>query len=326
MARADDIIGGSLQMGLRIIEDELLANGEIPNYRQLPDGSWEYCFSPLASAYVHDGLSCFDPLSRWFDPFLLEFAAERRQFSFARRVSAIRRNIRRFLAWQEESHGTWRLFGRGSGLAADLDTTACAAAALWDNCRLQEPRLSSRRDSALDRFRSGEDFGSPGSRGAGCETGISSHWVGRANAVRYLALVGGPAEMFMAPLEEAMENGAVGEGSRIPFYFACARAWRQGGLPGRERIANHMVPQLRKLCRSQGPLSAPLGAIALLDLDCAPADIFESWQFLLKWWASPQRLKMEPFCDDRCGSPAWTASMSMVALARLAYVMHGAGE
>ena len=50
------------------MREEQLATGEVPNYRIFENGTCEYYFSPLVSAYVSDALAIFDPLSRWFDP------------------------------------------------------------------------------------------------------------------------------------------------------------------------------------------------------------------------------------------------------------------
>src|ERR1700739_408245 len=124
LSAIENAVRTALRAGLRLVEDELLPHGEIPNYRCRSSGSWEYCFSPLTSAYVHDALSCFDPLSEWFEPAALAQAGTRWQGPFSRAVVAIRRRIRRFLAWQEDCQGGWRFFGQSSSLPPDLEATA----------------------------------------------------------------------------------------------------------------------------------------------------------------------------------------------------------
>src|SRR5258705_3506329 len=111
--------GASLWRAHTFLAGDQLANGEIPNYRQLLNGSWEYCFSPLMSAYVHDALGCFDPLSLWFDSMALDQVDAARRPILSRTVTKIRSRIRRFLAWQESVRGAWSIFGSGSGLSPD---------------------------------------------------------------------------------------------------------------------------------------------------------------------------------------------------------------
>src|SRR5438874_9937144 len=93
---------------LRSIEEEQLATGEVPNYRIFENGTCEYYFSPLVSAYVSDALAIFDPLSRWFDPLVVEQAGQSCRFEVSRTASRIRRRIHRFLAWQRSGDGAWR--------------------------------------------------------------------------------------------------------------------------------------------------------------------------------------------------------------------------
>jgi hypothetical protein len=315
----ENAILSALRSGLRLVEDELLSHGEIPNYRRKANGSWEYCFSPLTSAYVHDALSCFDPLSDWFDPPALAQTGARWQGPFSQAVSKIRRRIRRFLAWQQDCNGAWRFFGLGSSLPPDLETTACAATALLDNARSREFSCLVRCNDILHVFRSPDgSFESPGSRGPEDESAPWQRWVATAGAVRYLALSGSSLRIALG----FTENATTDSHSRFVLYYVAARAWKQGGLSGLDQIA---APVSREFPSSppRGPLSTALAVTAMLDLNSSAEELEEAAPYLLRWWKSPRERKFEEFCDPLCGSPALTAAVSMAALARLGFVLGG---
>ena len=306
-----------LRQGLRIIADEQLSNGEIPNYQCMPDESWQYCFSPLISTYMYDELSCFDPLSGRFEPYAVERSEKVRRSLFLRAVARIRQKIRRFLAWQESSTGCWRFFGQGSGLPPDLDLTACAATVLIDPNNSPLSPATERRILDLERFRTPDGiFRSVGSRDEGHPSPVL-FWIANCNALRYLALAGGETEVLESAILDALTSGVAAMDGALPLHYAAARAWRHGMLGSRSTLASCLLPlALEQSHSSKGPLSAALTVLVLTDLGAPEPEIDSAVLRLLAWWDSPLNRKFETFCTSLCGSPALTAAFTMAAVAR----------
>jgi hypothetical protein len=306
-----------LRQGLRIIWDEQLSHGEIPNYQCMADESWQYCFSPLISTYIYDELSCFDPLSGRFEPQAVERSEKARRLPFLRSVAHIRRRIRRFLAWQESSTGGWRFFGQGSGLQPDVDLTACAATVFIDPNTSPLSPATDRRLRDLERFRVVDGtFQSPGSRGEARPDPVLL-WMANCNVLRYLALAGGDTPALEAAILNALVSGAVALDDALLLQYAAARAWRHGRLNSLSTLASSLLPlTLQQQLSSKAPLSAALAVLALLDLGAPKEEIDQAVSRLLNWWDSPLSQKVEPFCGSRCGSPALTAALTMAAVAR----------
>ena len=306
-----------LGQGLRIIADEQLSNGEIPNYQCMADQSWQYCFSPLISAYVYDALSCFDPQSARFEPQSAERLERAQRMRFLRSVAHIRHKIRHFLAWQESSTGGWRFFGQGSGLPPDLDLTACAATVFIDPNPLPLNPATDRRMRDLERFRTADGtFHSPGCRNQ-IQTDSALLWMANCNVLRYLALTGGETAELEAAILDALAAVADSPGDALPLHFAAARAWRHGQLGSLPVLTSHLLPIAAGAQQSsRGPLSAALTVLILLDLDAPVDELDQAVGPLFTWWDSPFSRKFETFCDSRCGSPALTAALTMAAAAR----------
>ena len=333
----DDGVGRELLKGLVALWREQLPTGEIATYQRDHAGDLAYCRSPFISTFVHDTLGYFDPRSPWLQPSLVTVvpASERRWF--VRTVTRIRHRIRPFIAWQAESTRTWRFFGRGSGLAPDVDTTACAAATLLESARADLVEHWQPYVNALKRFRSSEGlyftWVDPDDGGYSWMDEYGRRIPGydrvvNANVLRALALAGEDVSAVAAYLLKEAAGGALQTGSLyypnpLSFFYMLARAWRQAQLPGLDELADICTPQI--LSRQDesggfgGPLSTAMALSALLDLAyCGPA-LAQGAVCLLKaaqpWggWA------YEDFFSDRIlgyGAPAWTAALAILVLAR----------
>jgi len=310
-------VAGLLSQGLRIIADEQLSDGEIPNYQCMADASWQYCFSPLISAYVYDALSCFDPQSVRFEPQAAERLETARRALFLRSVAHIRHRIRRFLAWQESSTGGWRFFGQGSGLPPDLDLTACAATVFIDPNTLPLNPSTDRRLRDLERFRAADGtFHGPGSRNE-MQPDPALLWMANCNVLRYLALTGGETAELEAAILNALVSVAASPSDALPLHYAAARAWRHGQMDSLSILASYLLPLATGSHHgSRGPLSAALTVLILLELGAPAEELDQTVYPLLTWWDSPFSRKFETFCGSRCGSPALTAALTMAAVAR----------
>ena len=315
--------GASLWRAHTFLAADQLANGEIPNYRQLPNGSWEYCFSPLVSAYVHDALGCFDPLSLWFDSMALDQLDAARRPILSRTVTKIRSRIRRFLAWQESVRGTWSFFGSGSALGPDIDTTACAAATLLDSPIVRRERDIERPARMLLRFREPSGWlENAGSRSGPDELAAIIRNVGTANALRYMALAGMETDGLEMVLREEFDSGGR-DRHRMAFLFALVRAFRAANLDI-ETIApavtgetiEHYLPG----SRFAGPLTTAMAMHVLLDLNYDGEALLLGRDALAGILAPTAGARMECLADPNCGSAALTTALAMTALARASAV------
>jgi len=322
-ARADTEGGmtGLLVRGMQVIAGEQLASGEIANYRQLGYGRSEYCFSPLASAYVHDALAAFDPLSAEFDSRALEAAGPAARIPLGRMALQIRRKIRRYLAWQQCSNETWRFFGNAGVLPADLDTTACASLALLDGVSARTSGEPEAGAEALERFpMTGGLFSSPGSRPAGGEESPLLTLVANANCIACLAARGAEYRTLAAVLSERAREVESGPAGRLPFHFALAKAWRHTRAPEFEALASQEAQLLAEAGHAGSPLAAALRLTALLDFGVEGRPALLAAAELRTWAESQPAWSCEAFVDPHCGSPALTAAVSIPALARAAAI------
>jgi hypothetical protein len=311
-----------IEQGLRYLEEEQLPSGEVPNFRLLANGSWEYCFSPLPAAYVHDALSCFDPLSIWFDSQALDQVSAGSRPSFVRKVVALRRRALRFLAWQQSADLSWRFHGAGSALAPDADLTAVAATTLVDVRGRDRVTDWSLQTARIRAFRCHDGlYGDGGARGdIPSESASALKFVASANVLRYYALTGEASE----PLEHLLENHVLGgarEGCRIDFLWALARACRHGQLSLLARVEDNVIRQLmrrRDSCGGfGGPLSTALAMQALLDLEYEGPELRPGYEALLRRLDPVHGRRYEGYGHDGCGSSAWTTVAIVTALARL---------
>lgn len=312
----------AIERGLRYLEEEQLASGEVPNFRLLANGSWEYCFSPVPTAYVHEALSCFDPLSIWFDHQAVDQVSTGSRPSFVRTVVRLRRRALRFLAWQQSADLSWRFHGSGSPLAADPDLTAVAATALVDVRGRDRAFDWSLQTARIRAFQCHDGlYGDGRARGdLPSESADALRFVASANVLRYYALTGEASE----PLERLLEDHASrrnGAGCRIEFLWALARACRHGHLSLLERVRESAVRQILERREAGGgfggPLSTALAMQALLDFEYEGAELQAGREALLQRLDPVHGRRYEGYGHDGCGSSAWTTIAIVTALARL---------
>jgi hypothetical protein len=305
---------------LRSIENDQLTTGEIPNYRKLENGMWEYFFSPLVSAYVADALAVFDPFSHQFDPFLVEQTAGRRRLEVSGGAARIRRGIRRFLAWQQSADGAWRFLGRGSILPPDLDTTTCCALTLLDRIGAHQGARARQPDLALLRI--GQTNASASRYGSREVVRMSDEivdWIAIINLFRFTVLAGADAESLSAELERRCERHPMSSAPDIPVLYVLGLTWRQCGLAGFETVRS---PYAKALAESQtpegsfgGPAFTAMGLSALLDFGYEGPAIPSA----VRWLQASMNSSPAPpeeFGDSRCGSPSLTTAIAISALAR----------
>jgi hypothetical protein len=330
------MVSAKLLNGLAALRSEQLATGEIPSYVRTAHGGVEYRRGPFVSIFVHDELGCFDSQSPWWDEGAAGLVADGARERFVDTVSHVRRAIRRFLAWQQECDGTWRGYGRGSGMDPDAGTTAGAALALLEH-RGRRPGLHGNGGmEPLLRFRSADDlyftFVTRDGRGYGWqdETGhrrLGFDRVVNAEVLRYLWLSGDSrlaADALVEFLRHEATDGDVRQGSALYpnplcFYYALGRAWRQARLPEPARLASAVVPRILARQTAAGdfgnPLSTALAAAALLEFGHeGPALEHARWAMVSavpSWhgWAA------DDFMLHGLGSPACLVALSMRVLA-----------
>ena len=324
-----------LLSGVRAIAAEQTRTGEIPSYKREANHALAYRRTLLISTFVDDALADFDLSSRELNTRLLDMipAAARRDFFDT--VRRIRRGIRSFIAWQEEPLGTWRFFGRGSGILPDAGSIAGAARVLLDpRGKAQPGAYWQRHADALARFRSPQGvyftFLAPGGAGYGWYEPDGRPVAGHdalinALVVDYLAMVGGIEEQTLAYLQDAVRQGeALAGTANIPNPVAAcyllARVWRRASLPGLDAIKTPILAQL--LARQQpdggfgGPLSTAMALSAWLDLGYQGAAIDSAGAALARSSLPNGGWHCEDFVVDGYGSPAWTTALALSMLTR----------
>jgi hypothetical protein len=314
----------TLLHGIKSIAAEQLPHGEIPNYRRLSNGGWEYCFSPLVSAYIYNALGCFDPSSGSFDLQALESAGPTHMYTLGRMAMEIRRRIYRFLCWQQCMDGTWRFFGQGSGLPADLDTSCCASSIFLDRRSFDLSCGFGRTLAALSAFPFHDgSFDSPESRGASFAGCRDLRRVANANMVRCFGLAGLDHGMLAEGILRDF-LGTKSEGrARLAWLYALGRAYRQGlvAVLGEiaEPISREMLQSGTAANEFGGPLSTALAFSALLDFGTPETVRQMDTDRLAHNILAAHRSRLETFCEERCGSAALTTAISISALARAAH-------
>jgi hypothetical protein len=331
-------LGQRLARSLRLVERLQHPSGEILSYHRDAQGNYVYCRSPLLSTFVHEALDCFDPTSaHWSDGALEILPADARAW-FARTVVAVRRRVRAFLLWQQEPAGWWRLFGRGSGMDPDVNTTACAALALAESYGSRSPDRWQRQIDMVLSFRSGSGlfytFQKPGRGGYGWLDDSGRAVVGFDRVVNVavlgcLAALGqrdtAAARRLVDRLLDEMAAADLGRGTvlypnPLAFLYASSRVWARFELPGRSRLAEAVLPALLHAQGPAGdfggPLSTAMGATALLELDYTGQRRDRARQAVLRGLRPQGGWRYEDVAVGGYGSPAWTTALSMAFLAR----------
>jgi hypothetical protein len=340
-------LGSRLARALALVERLQHPSGEILSYRRDPHGNYVYCRSPLLSTFVHDALDCFDPTSPHWSAGSLEVLPPDARAGFVRTTVGVRSRIRAFLLWQQEPAGWWRLFGRGSGMDPDVNTTSCAALALAEGYGARSlPRWRRQLDAVLS-FRSGTDlfytFQKPGRGGYGWLDDAGRAVVGfdRVANVTVLGCLAGLGEGGSEParrlaarlLDEAaaadLRAGTVLYPNPLAFLYGLARVWVRWDLPDRARVADAVLPALLRAQQPAGdfggPLSTAMGATALHELDHRGPARDLARQAVLRGLHPRGGWPYEDVAVGGFGSPAWTTALSLAFLARDADVTGWSG-
>jgi hypothetical protein len=303
-----------LSAGLAAIRREQLQRGEIATYGLGRSRSPEYRFNLLASVYVHDALSPFDPASRWFDVQSLDLLPGDARPGFARAAGGIRRDIRNVLAWQESADGVWCFHGRGSGLPPDLETTAGAAIALMDG-----PADARRVPDRMSRFLRADGWcSSPRSRGV--DDGGRAR-VGTAWALGYLALAGADVTALQRlVLDDLAGQGLAAEGAGPWSYaLAVARTWQRARLHDRSGAAGRVAAFIRARLDHEpapDPVTLSIAVICLRDLDSSDAAAGDARTRLRGALEPPDAFPIREFEAGGYNARAVGTALVMSALAR----------
>ncbi len=294
-----------LLSGIRSVFLDQLPSGEIATYFRFGKGALEYRRSPLLSSFVHDALGSFDLKSRWVDTDFLDVLPVGAQGRFVRAAGMVRSRIRRFLSWEEGNEGGWCFHGRASGIGPDLDTTACAAAAI-----AQAPRRKpgTRWQAHAERLLA--------------DSALSNgnvDLIARVNILRFLALIGEPTAGMQEEVLAALRSGELATGSHyaspLVLHYCVARAWAQAALPGRGAVAELLVPRIVETM-SEDPLGTALALNALIDLEYWGPETIGAGQSLLETTLPRGGWGYAPLLENGGGAPACTAALAMTALAR----------
>jgi len=324
-----------IDRGLDAIHTAQLGSGELLAYAPEPTGGLRYVRSPLFSTFVHEALGCFDPRSTAWEERTLGLIGRDERGRFVRAAGFLRRRIRGYLNWQSEIDGTWRFYGRASGLPADAVSTACAAAALLECPGRAAMERRARHVAAIERFRSGDGLYHTflaGGRGYGWWDAAGRPVAGfepvvNAEVLRFLALAGARSAAEAAPLVAYLREQVAGDlppaglfTSPLVLAASVARTWSQAGLPDAEGLAADLVPRVLAMQDASGgfggPLATALAVGALLDLGYEGDEVGRGLAAVaagrLNWggWAH------DDVVAGGHGSPAWTTAVSIAVLAR----------
>jgi hypothetical protein len=335
--QARESVGRRIVLSLRLVQRFQRPDGEILSYRQDARGNHVYCRTPLPSTFVHDALGCFDPTSAGWSQEFLGIIPARARAGFVRTIVNVRRQIRAFLIWQQEPAGWWRFFGRGSGIDPDVNTTACASFALLESYGARSVARWERQAAVVSSFRSPtgpfHTFQRPSDDGYGWLDDAGRPVAGFDPVVNTAVLdclcaMNGPQDPAVRWLiDHLMGEVLAGDPRGTPLYpnplvflYAVSRAWARHGLPGRESLAEAVLPALLRTQAEAGdfggPLSTALGASALLDLRYTGERRTLARRAVLRGLHPNGGWPHEDFIVQGFGSRALTTAVSMAFLAR----------
>lgn len=324
-----------IDRGLDAIHTAQLGSGEVLAYAPEPAGGLMYVRAPLFSTFVHEALGCFDPRSTAWVERTLALVDREDRGRFVRAAGFLRRRVRGYLNWQSETDGTWRFFGRASGLPPDAVTTACAAAALLECPGRAARERRARHVEAIERFAGDEglyhtflvDGRGYGWWGGGGEPVEGFEPVVNCEVLRFLLLTGARSASQVEPVIRYLREQAAGRRppdglftSPLVLAAAVARTWSQAALPDAEGLAADLVPRVLAMQDASGgfggPLATALAVGALLDLGYEGDEVGRGLTAVaggrLRWggWAH------DDVVAGGHGSPAWTTAVSIAVLAR----------
>ncbi len=326
----------ALTRGLHLCRAHLSPTGEVPVYRKVAGGTRVQCMAPLLSAIAHDALACLDPDAFQYTAPLMGLMPPRQRLWITTTAAYIRDRIRRFIAWQESSNGTWYFFGRGSGLPPDAATTACSALTFHDMSHPPGAAGMTRRVNGLMRFRSSDGrfftYRAPSGHGYAWMTPAGDPVVGfdrivNTYVLRFLSLSGEDVDALFAYIRHEIATGDFRTGSPdqpnpLGFFYAVARTWRLAGLEQGDFVAGKLVPAILARQNSDGDfgglLSTALSVSALSDLGYSGPGLAKGAQYLLTNAIPPEMTHYEEFLVRGCGSAIFNTALTISALARTA--------
>jgi hypothetical protein len=287
-----------------------LPTGEIATFFRVGRSGLEYMRSPLLSTLVHGALACFDPTSPWVETDIIDRLPPTSRAGLVRRVSQVRRGIRRFLAWEEHADGTWRFYGRGSEAQPDVALTAAAAAAL-----LEAPRRSFRRPwerhlTALRRLRAAD--GTPGVHDL-------------LQELRFRALTGDDVAGLLEDAQSLLARRNQESAERTPAEivteaYVAAGLWREACLPGRASLRQWLLPCLLAAQGADGSFGGPvltaMALSALIDLEHVSVEAERTRNALVAMSLPGGGFGYEAFLARSGGSAAASSALALTALAR----------
>jgi hypothetical protein len=290
------------------LQSEQLANGDFPYFRTSGDSF--YCPCILLSTLMHDALGYLDPHTRLYEKtYLTDLLSKDEQRFVAASVTGMRFRLRAFIAWQEESNGTWQLFGRESDLGPDTGATAAAAVSMLRTYPIDR-RSSNRHVPIVESL-------------LNAQLSLDEE----ANVLRFLVLTGRRVEDRVASFrtrllsKDAPVETQTEALKRLAVAYTIARAWRQAALPGRDEVAGHLVPRILSWrqagAKFGGQLPCALSASSLVDLGCATSSLREIGKDLISLFTESKSWRSEAFQKLEIGSAAVTVAIAISALVRI---------
>jgi hypothetical protein len=289
------------------LHSEQLENGDFPYFRT--SGDLFYCPCILLSTLMHDALGYLDPHARLYETCLSDLLSKQEQRFVAESVTGMRIRLRAFLAWQEESNGTWQLFGRESDLGPHAGATAAAAVSMFRTYPADR-RLSNRHVPIVERL-------------LNARLSLDEE----ANVLRFLVLagrnVGSRVASFRTRLlaEDAPIETQTEVLNSLAVIYTIARTWSQAALPGRDKVAGHLVPRILSWRRANagfgGQLQCALSASSLVDLGCATSSLREIATDLISLFMESKSWRSESFLKLEIGSATVTMAIALSALIRI---------
>jgi hypothetical protein len=291
---------------IQYLRAQQLQSGDFPCVQTAGDAFYTPC--TLLATLIHDSLAYLDPNCRMHEPVILDlFSADDTQW-LVRVVKTLRWRLRAFVAWQEDSNGTWKLQGRQSNAGPDIATSACAATMML---RTFPPRKHfAIRHVALMKNSLHKPL-----------TPFE-----KASALRFLSLAGQDVTNSTEHFREELRFLSYPEIGSDTLQFLCvahaiARGWRQASLPGYEAVADHLLPQILVLQFADWSfgrqLETALAGCALLDLDCPVPVLRKAAAALVKFFEGSEPWNAQPYWRLQTGSAAMTMSIAVAALARI---------
>lgn len=341
-----------IMRALSFIQSEQTYSGEIASYQQAAPQIFEYRLSPFLSTYVYDALSYFEPAGSYWQSDILTIVPSSYQTRFVECIRQMRRKIRAFIAWQEGANNTWRFYGRSSGIAPDASTTSCAAMVMLDRPQSSGKNIGLAHVSSIQGLATSEGYFAGALQMSACEplsplyfasadaqhrNGLaqselgsdqlmekSVDWPAQANALRFLTFVGEDQSWLAAQILSAISTPSIISNIDCPTplfgLYTIARAWCHCTLPDMELLRSLIVPQVLSQQESAGnfgnTLDTALGICTLQELDYRGTECTSAIEWLVTRIQTQTRWEYDLCCHGSMSSPAYSATLSLLALAR----------